>query len=244
LTVLKSIVVGLVLANVGYFLWTRGFASTPEPLIATPSLKLASEAPGGAAPLIATPDSEAPPALPADASSAAPTAANASSSAPDAAKRCVSVGPFREVSEAARAAGTLRGSGYDPRQRVADGEIWAGVWVYLPVPPAPAATEQMLDKLKAGGIDDAMEMPGPNDTSVISLGLFSEPKRAQARVAQAQALSLNAAVADRKRNGPVYWIDIDQKPSDPTVNPADLQADSSHIMRLEVKACPAPSAPR
>jgi hypothetical protein len=74
--------------------------------------------------------------------------------------------------------------------------------------------------------------------------LFSEPKRAQARVAQAQALSLNAAVADRKRNGPVYWIDIDQKPSDPTVNPADLQADSSHIMRLEVKACPAPSAPR
>jgi hypothetical protein len=246
LTLLKSIVVGLILANVGYFLWSRGIASTPEPVIATPSLKLASEAPGGVPPSGATTDAVAPPpTLLVDSVANPNSAAAAIPGAPlDTPRRCVSVGPFREVSEAARAAGTLRGRGYDPRQRMADGEVWAGVWVYLPVPPAPAAAEQILDKLKAGGVDDAMEMPGPNDTSVISLGLFSEPKRAQARVAQAQALSLNAAVADRKRNGNVYWIDIDLKPTEPMLNPADLQADSSHIMRLEAKTCPLPSAPR
>ncbi len=76
-------------------------------------------------------------------------------------KRCISVGPFRDVAEAARAAGTLRGGGYDPRQRVADGDVWAGVWVYLPLPASQTAADQVLAKLKAGGIDDALQMPGP-----------------------------------------------------------------------------------
>jgi hypothetical protein len=68
--------------------------------------------------------------------------------------------------------------------------------------------------------------------------LFSEPKRAQARVAQAQALSLNPVVTDRKRNGNVYWIDVDLKPTDAMLNASDLQGESGHIIRLEVKACP------
>ena len=247
MTALKSIVAGLVLANVAYLLWSRGIASTPEPVLATPSLQLASEAPGGlpAAAAAAEANASAPAAQPvADASSALANATLPQSALLDTPKRCVSVGPFREVSEAARAAGSLRVSGYDPRQRVADGEVWAGVWVYLPLPSAPEAATAVFDKLRTGGIDDALEMPGPNDTSVISLGLFSEPKRAQARVAQAQALALNPAVADRKRNGNVFWIDIDLKPTDPMLNPADLQGESSRIVRLEVKACPAPSTPR
>jgi hypothetical protein len=153
-------------------------------------------------------------------------------------QRCISVGPFRDVSEAAHAATTLRGGGYDPRQRVADGDVWAGVWVYLPLPSSRAADDQLLAKLKAGGIDDALEMPGPSDGSVISLGLYSEPKRAQARVAQLQALGFNPAIADRKRTGSVYWIDIDLKPTDSLLNPADLQGESGRIVRLEVKGCP------
>jgi len=313
LTVLKSIVAALVLANVGYFLWTSGIAAAPGvagagypapgavtahvsrpggpasgSAIATPSLMLASEAPatagaatpGVATPGVATPDAAvaggaagavstavdaaggaADPGVGTHAETAAPAAGVSAVIAPGAVApgavapgiaaplqtsaaaggaRCRSLGPFREVSEAARVAGTLRSSGYDPRQRVADGEIWAGVWVYLPLPAAPVTAAQILDKLRAGGIDDALEMPGPNDASVISLGLFSEQKRAQARVAQAQALALNPAVADRKRNGNVYWIDIDLKPND-VLNPADLQGDSTHIMRLEVKDCPAAS---
>ena len=117
--------------------------------------------------------------------------------------------------------------------------------MYLPLPSTKAAGDQMLAKLKAAGIDDALEMPGPNESSVISLGLYGESKRAQTRVAQVQALGFNPGIADRKRSGNVYWIDIDLKPTDSLLNPADLQGDSGRIVRLEVKACPpaAGSAP-
>jgi hypothetical protein len=257
-TLLKSIVVCLVLANVGYFLWARGIAKTPQaPALSVPAstLKLASES--SETPRAASPD--------ADSTAAGGVVAmgggvaTGSSGGTDASrgdagegaklalltnvKRCISVGPFRDVSEAAHAATTLRGGGYDPRQRVADGDIWAGVWVYLPLPSSRAAGDQILTKLKAGGIDDALEMPGPNEGSVISLGLYSEPKRAQARVAQAQALGFNPGIADRKRTGDVYWIDIDLKPTDGLLNPADLQSEGGRIVRLQVKGCPAVSGP-
>ena len=232
----------LVLANVCYFLWQHGIAKTPEAAPVAPAtpgtLRLASES------------SESVRAESSGNAGGAPPAAGSALVGSDGAreggnaglltnvKRCISVGPFRDVSEAAHAASTLRGGGYDPRQRVAEGEVWAGVWVYLPLPPSRPAAEQALAKLKAGGVDDALEMPGPNEGSVISLGLYSESKRAQARVAQVQALGFNPGIADRKRTGNVYWIDIDLKPTDGLLNPSDLQGESGRIVRLEVKGCP------
>ncbi|HMD72931.1 MAG TPA: hypothetical protein VKG05_03630 [Steroidobacteraceae bacterium] len=258
LTVLKGTVFLLLLANAIYFLWARGIAGPPDggELGVTSSLKLVSEAPAsreapGSAPLAAPVPATGPAALSAadaGAAHALSAAGAAATAAPSAlltdVKRCITVGPFSDVAEAAHAAATLRVGGYQPRQRVAEGEIWAGVWVYLPAPATPAAGDQVRAKLKSGGIDDALEMPGPGDKPVISLGLYSEPRRAQARVAQAQALGLNPAIADRKRTGDVYWVDVDLKPTDGLLNPADLQAESGRIVRLEVKACPIPQSPK
>jgi hypothetical protein len=53
-----------------------------------------------------------------------------------------------------------------------------------------------------------------------------------------QALGFNPGIGDRKRTGNVYWIDIDLKPTDSLLNPADLQGEAGRIVRLEVKACP------
>ena len=249
---LKSIVVCLVLANLGYFLWARGIANTAEPPARTEpaaTLKLAPESLQAARLAGAGSATDAVGSAAAGSSGIGGSSGSAEAARADGGesaraglltnvKRCITVGPFRDVSEAAHAATTLRGGRYDPRQRVADGEVWAGVWVYLPVPASRAAGDQMLSKLKAAGFDDALEMPGPNDASVISLGVYSEPKRAQARVAQAQALGFNPGIADRKRTGNVYWIDIDLKPTDSLLNPADLQGEAGHIVRLEVKSCP------
>src|SRR6201999_4245614 len=111
--------------------------------------------------------------------------------------------------------------------------------VYLPLPPARATADQTLAKLKAGGIDDALEMPGPNEGSVISLGLYSDSKRAQVRVAQAQSLGFHRGIADRKRTGGVYSTHIVLTPTDSVLKPSYLQSEAGGIQRLEIKACPA-----
>jgi hypothetical protein len=232
-------------------LWARGIADTSQPTpAAEASLKLASESPGrrpgaaesGGGVNNGGASGNAGSGAAGSSGNAEPPLDTAGANLLTNVKRCISVGPFREVTEAAHAAATLRAAHYDPRQRAADGEVWAGVWVYLPAPAGRAATDQLFAKLKAAGIEDALEMPGPNDASVISLGLFSEPKRAQARVAQAQAMGFNPGVADRKRTGNVYWIDIDLKPTDTVLNPADLQGEAGRIVRLEVKGCPSAGA--
>jgi hypothetical protein len=251
LTLLKSIVMCLVLANVGYFLWARGIAHSPDapvPVAPAATLQLVSES-ADAGRVAGTETGGVVAVAGGSASASGGGNANSAELSHDPApvglltnvKRCISVGPFRDVSEAARAASTLRAGHYDPRQRVAEGDVWAGVWVYLQIPASRGAGDQILTKLKAGGIDDALEMPGPTEGSVISLGLYSEPKRAQARVAQAQALGFNPGIADRKRTGNVYWIDIDLKPTDGLLNPADLQDEAGRIVRLEVKGCPSVS---
>ena len=251
MTLLKSIVVVLALANVGYFLWTRGIAHPLEaaPEAPTTTLKLTSEVPasqrGAPPPAGDDPTGAAGVGGVGGGDAAQPGVVTPRAAAPSAGsaalltnvKRCISVGPFRDVSETAHAASTLRSGGYDPRQRVAEGEVWAGVWVYLPIPPAQSSG-QLLSKLKAAGIDDALEMPGPSESSVISLGLFADQKRAQTRVSQAQALGFNPGIADRKRTGDVYWIDIDLRATDSVLKPSDLQSETGHIQRLEVKACP------
>jgi hypothetical protein len=237
LTVMKSIVLFLALANAVYFLWTHGIAASREASIApahASPLKLVSEDPQ-AAHLTLPGDNGV---EESSSGPSGPAVSGALAGLLTSVKRCISVGPFRDVAEAAHAASTLRGGGYDPRQRVADGEVWAGVWVYLAKPASGAASEQLLAKLKGAGIDDALEMPGPIDGSVISLGLFSEQRRAQARIAQVHALGLNPGIADRKRTGNVYWVDIDLKPTDGMLNPSDLQGEAGHISRLELKACP------
>jgi hypothetical protein len=209
---LKGFVFLLVLANVGYFLYSRGVAAPPPPpaaSTATGSLKLVAGPPA--------------------------------SIAPSASSRCVSIGPFSELAESAHAQATLRGGGYAPRPRPAEVEILDGTLVYLPLPATPAATALLLKKLKTAGITDAASVPGPDDAAVVSLGYFSEAQRAQSRVAQAQKLGLSAQIHERRHGGTAYWLDVDLKPGDGPLNPADFHSDTAHGAQLEVTDCrPAP----
>lgn len=235
----KILVVCLALANAGYFLWANGIAKSRGAAgVQAPAqtLKLVSEEPTAAHRVVAGG------AVGSDSAAAASVSGAEKAELLAGVKRCITVGPFRDVAEAAHAASTLRGGGYDPRQRVVDGDVWAGVWVYVPISTGANAVDQLLGKLKAAGIDDGLEMPGPADGSVVSLGLFSDQKRAQSRISQAQALGLSPATADRKRSGNVYWVDIDLKPTDGLLNPEDLQDEAGRISRLEVKACPSTAA--
>ena len=211
---LKGIVFFLALANVGYYLYVRGLAPPPPQ---PPPAPLA----GGLQLALKDP---------------APAA-------PAAASRCVSIGPFGELADSQRAETTLRGGGYVPRRRSAQGEIQEGMFVYVPIPPTAAAAAMLRKMVKGAGFSDAPDVPGPNAATVISLGVFNDPKRAQTRLSQAQKAGLAAQSIERKRASMLYWLDVDLKPNDGPLNPADLQADSAHGIQLGVIECQPEQAP-
>ncbi|HEY7671625.1 MAG TPA: SPOR domain-containing protein [Gammaproteobacteria bacterium] len=196
-------------------------SAAPEDAGAEPEAPAPDRAPDGAAP----PPDEAsvevtPPREPA---------------ARDAARTCVSVGPFRELSQAATAAANLRGTGLDPVQRVAEGDIWVGYWVYLAGLPSVAEAETILARLKESGITEAYVIPSSDSGTLISLGVFTAVARAGNRLSAARELGYEATISDRTRRGTVYWVDVLLAEGE-TLDFDALQP-PGRIVRLEQRPC-------
>lgn len=152
--------------------------------------------------------------------------------------RCLSVGPFRDLAAASQGSTALRSAGHDPRTRVAEGEVWAGLWVYLGDLPSRTEAQRAVTLLKQRGIRDAYIMPAADATADISLGIFSEPARAQRRAEEVRALGFTPTIADRTRTGTVYWVDVELKPTDGFIDPSTIPSEEGKISRLQVEACP------
>ncbi len=152
------------------------------------------------------------------------------------AQRCVSVGPFRELAQAAAAASGLRTAGHATSQRVAEGDIWVGYWVYLDGIPTVAEANEVLARVREGGVSDSYVIPGTETGSIVSVGVFSEISRAGRRREELRALGLEPEIADRTQRATVYWVDVNLRPDEPLDFDA-LQA-PGRIIRLEQRACP------
>lgn len=255
---MKALFLTLLLANVLFFAWVQWHTPGDERLgaaAASPvaTLQLATEAQASTAPASGQEagtarESQAPVEAPAVEST--PPAEQATVAISNTGRgdlltsviRCVSIGPFRDLAETTQASATLRGAGYDPRTRVAEGDVWAGLWVYLDDLPSREEAQRAMTLLKRRGISDAYIMPSADLTNDISLGVFSEPARAQRRAEEIKTLGFTPTIADRTRRGTVYWVDLDLKATDGIINPAELQSESGRIVRLEVLACPANTA--
>lgn len=216
--VLKGIVLALVLANVGYFLYSRGIAppvQTGEPPAPGASLKLKTNKPD------ATAAAQGPAAM---------------------AVRCLSVGPFAGEPGAARAETLLRSAGYAPRQRTVETDVADGVLLFVPMPSTATAAKQLRSRLARAGIADAPDAVGPNQATVISVGVFSDPQRAQQRAAALRAAGFTPQTADHRHAVTAYWLDLDLKAAQLPPNPADLPSDDAHGAPPGVADCPAPPA--
>jgi hypothetical protein len=209
---MKLLVALLLLANVAWYAWTHWLnRPAPAPAAATrpagPQLVLAREAP------------------PAPEAAARPAAS------------CLSLGPFTDLTDAARAATLLREGELEPRQRTSEGVVWKGYWVALDGLPDRAAADGVIERLRRFGIGDAYAMPGDAGRITISLGLFSERQRALRRMDEVKALGLEPRVSERERSGTVYWIDVDVEPPATLPDAARLHGEGGRILRLEVKPC-------
>lgn len=244
---MRALGLALILANVLYFAWSQWLASDTAPPttnaqpVDVPKLVLAREA---VEPTREPRPAPEPPRRVAEADPA-PVATEGTPPPADSADlisgvaRCVSIGPFRDLTEAMQGSAALRGSGHDPRTRAAEGEVWAGLWVYLAGLPSRSEAQRAMTLLRQRGITDAYIMPAADRSADISLGIFSEPSRAQKRADDVRALGFTPTIADHARTGQVYWIDVDLKPTDGFINPADIPTEAGKITRLEIKACPA-----
>jgi hypothetical protein len=151
---------------------------------------------------------------------------------------CSSVGPFADLGQASQAQATLRSMGFEPRQRVEQGELWTGYWVSVRDLATRDAAEDALKTLNANGITDVYLMPGSDPPNVLSLGVFSDYQRAQRRAEEVRAIGLTPQISDRKRAGSVFWIDVDLKEPGQTIDTSLFQVGQSRILRLELRACP------
>ena len=155
-----------------------------------------------------------------------------------AAARCTSVGPFRDLAQAATAAATLRTTGYQPTQRVADGDIWIGYWIYIDAIPTEAEANAILAKVRGQGITESYVIPNSDSGNLVSLGVFGEIGNVTRRREQVRALGYDPKVVDRTRRGTVYWVDV-ALTADQTLDLDKLQT-PGRIQRLEQRACEAP----
>jgi hypothetical protein len=155
---------------------------------------------------------------------------------------CTSVGPFADLPQAAQAQSALRAAGYEPRQRMEEGELWVGYWVSVPDLPTRAAAETALRTLTDNGLTDVYLMPETDPGHIVSLGVFSDYQRAQRRADQVRALGLEPRISDRRRAGSVYWLDVDLREPGEMIDASVFQTGEARIMRLEMRACPQASA--
>jgi hypothetical protein len=215
---------------------TSSAPTTPAPPPTSAHTPPASTSAVGPSPSAASP-ARGPPSATSPAHDAGSAAAPAHDAA--AATRCTSVGPFRDLAQAATAAATLRTSGYQPTQRVADGDIWIGYWIYIDAIPTVAEANAILAKVRAQGIVESYVIPNSDSGNLVSLGVFGEIGNVTRRREQARALGYDPKVVDRTQRGTVYWVDV-ALTADQFLELDKLRT-PGRIQRLEQRPCEAPA---
>jgi cell division septation protein DedD len=152
---------------------------------------------------------------------------------------CSSVGPFRELAQAATAAANLRAAGYEPTQRVAEGDIWIGYWVYIDAITTENEADEILEKIRANGIADSYVIPNTDSGNLVSLGVFSEISGVTKQRDKVRDLGYEPKVVDRTRRATVYWVDVVLK--DGQTLDFDALQTPGRIIRLEQRACESPA---
>jgi len=122
--------------------------------------------------------------------------------------QCVSVGAFEDPAIAAKAATVLQAKSFAPKERTAEAPSIRRFWVYLDGFKSDAGEMRVLHRLERGGIDDAEAMPADASGRKVSLGLFSDPDRAENRAKAVRAMGFKPAITERMLPGTVYWLDL------------------------------------
>ena len=127
-------------------------------------------------------------------------------------RSCVSIGPLKTATDAENALADYRAEGMRASMRTTEGQVFVGHWVQIRNIPDRETGNEMLEKLRDGGLGDAYLVPTEEEGLKISLGLFGEKTRAERVELQAKSLELPADITPRMRDATVYFVDIGLPP--------------------------------
>ena len=196
---MRAAFLALLLVNLMYLawaVWVDAPALPPDTSAVLPRLRLVAE------PSLGSPPAARPPSTP---DLAASPIAPPSAVAP--AAQCVSVGPFNNDADVARAAALLSAQQLQPRERVVQSPPVRWYWVYLHQPGSAAGTKQVLQRLKRAGIQGAAPMAMAGEQR-LSLGMFQDPKLARQQQRLARAKGFQPVLTERLVSKPAYWLDV------------------------------------
>jgi len=149
----------------------------------------------------------------------------------------VTIGPFRE-SDAADVASTFyAGEGMRTSLRSMQGTIFVGHWVMIRDVADRETGNQIMEKLRDGGLADAYLVPTDEGGLDVSLGLFGELEGAEKVELQAKSLDLPASITPRIREATVYYIDIALPPGKGASAIAEKYGESKVLLR-DAATCP------
>ena len=200
---MKNLLLLLVLANVLYFMWSMFAAEDPQPGVAVveesdlgPPLQVSMEQGGD---MVASVGAVLGSGEPSDLEAVV-------------GRSCVTIGPFKVSDDADSAALEFGSEGMRTAMRSEQRQIFVGHWVQIRDVADEATAKNMLEKLTAGGLNDAYLVRTEDEGLKISLGLFGDIEGAEKIELQARSLDLPADISPRMRDGTVFFVDIGLPP--------------------------------
>ena len=227
---MRALVLLLLLANLLFAAWVHWVAPSRAPAAGRPT---PSATDPGAIRLLR--EAEVP---------AAEGAGDAALNLADAALACVSVGPYLERPVAERAEARLVRLGFAVRLRESRESVRVGDWVRVEDLATPEDAANALVQLKAAGVPDAYLLTEEAPDTVISLGVFTEPERAEQARTIAKMAGFEPRTVERTRDADVLWLDIDRQASAGLPSLEQLGADSEgRLPGIGLRRCPAGESP-
>lgn len=126
----------------------------------------------------------------------------------DAAPTCLSVGPFDTPSALRRAVDRLGGGVGKLQYREAQVQSTRGFRVYVPAAATRSDALALARRLAAQGIRDYYVVTAGPGENTVSLGLFREQQNAETRLAEVQALGIDAVMEAASEDRPQWWLEI------------------------------------
>ena len=161
-------------------------------------------------------------------------------------QNCTSVGPFNDITSAARAAGLLTQRGFSLRQRAEEGETIEGYWVFVDGMQSDDEVQRVFARLEKSGFTDAHVMKNYTTTHNrrVSVGMFTSPERAEKRAEAIRDMGLQPEIGERQFPGTVYWVDVAVKsgPGYKHLPPEYFFADIGHAS-VHMRPCPRGTQP-